>query len=108
LLYSNGHWGQLTADTVVNPGPADWNVAFAVLATELGQRHYTLLPQTTISGRRLQGIRYSTPATNGRVVVTSMWVEPATGLVWRLERVAMQAGRVVERDRVDYRYTMTP
>jgi hypothetical protein len=104
LLYSQGHWGRLTADTVNNPGPKDWNVAFAVLAVQLSQQSFTMLPNRTVQGHRTEGIRYSTLAGAGVTVTTTMWVEPTTGLVFHIDRVAAQGGSVFERDAVDYRY----
>jgi len=104
LMYSGGHWIPVTADTVHNPGRNDWNVAFAVLAVKLGQQHFSVLPNRLIARHLTEGIRYSTSEAGGATVITSFWVDPATGLVFHIDRLQMLHGKVVEHDSVQYDY----
>jgi|SRR5579872_4737370 len=108
LLFTDGQWRRISADPVDNPSLSDWNVAFAALAVQLSHVHYSLLATRIIQGHRTEGIRFATAPNPSTRVLTTLWVDPTSGLVLHIDRVKTLRNRVVEHDAVDYEYGRAP
>jgi hypothetical protein len=84
--------------------PLDIQWAFAILPAHLENGNFTILPDRTLGGIRVRGVRYSVRTGSG-VSTSTEWVNLASGLVARAERVIRRGSHIVERDRAVYSYT---
>jgi hypothetical protein len=107
-LRSDNQWFAITADETHARRLFDWQWGFAILPTRLARNEFSLVKERVINGRSLEGIRYVLARTPAQSIVATAWVDPATGLVMRLQRDVMNGHRVLERDWADYRYQRTP
>ena len=106
-LRSNDHWFAITADEVRAKRLFDWQWGFAVLPTRLARGQFAMIGTRVIDGRSLEGIRYTLLRSGRETIVATAWVDPRTGLVMRLQRDVVVAGRSVEVDWADYGYQRT-
>jgi hypothetical protein len=106
-LYDRGHWTSIAwdMDRMANgiARPTDWEWAFAILPSLLGDR-VTSLPGATLDGRPVVRFADVSRARGGQKVVVTAWVDAESGLVLRLDRTVRGGQRVLEHDVVDYRY----
>jgi hypothetical protein len=112
-LFAAGRWYEVTGTWYrVSPGrtgrqcPSDWEWAFAVLPSHLAQQGFEFVWNRL--DRNVIGVHYTLQQSRGSRVEATAWVDRTSGLVRRLERDVVQAGRVVERDVASFRYTRTP
>ncbi len=100
-------WFAITADETHARRLFDWQWGFAILPNRLARNQFTLVAPLTIDGRVVEGVRYVLARSNTQSIVATAWVDPASGLVKRLERDVMRGSHVVERDWADYTYQRT-
>ena len=84
--------------------PLELQWAFAILPERLRQGRFTIQTDKTIGAHRTEGIQYVVHRAEVTITVTE-WVDRATGLVIRAERVYHRGSVVVERDVADYTYS---
>jgi hypothetical protein len=106
-LYDGGHWTAIEWNMARMGGgiarPADWEWAFAILPSLL-RDHITHLPGAVMDGHTVERFADLDRLGGKRSVAVTAWVDPSSGLVLRLERVVQIGSRMLESDRVDYRY----
>jgi hypothetical protein len=103
-LWSKHTWFQITQSSPLCAGTRGWEWAFATLPARLAHDQLSVLTSKTINGHRADVLRYS--VSDGTTTVTSTyWVEHASGLVLKAERVQQKGDRVIERDTASYSYT---
>lgn len=101
-FYSHGMWYRITTDQSGPSCPLQWT--FAILASRLS--HAQITPGVPIHGRATDKIVYEMH-TGGATLVTTAWVNRASGLVLRMSRVKRVGSRTIWQYGASYRY-LTP
>lgn len=106
-LWQKDHWSLVPAsDTIDSNNTFYWETAFASLPTRLGQNHATRLSNRLVDGHVALGLRYSTQENSrSKTITTTCWIDQATSLLIRLERVTSRGETVVQREVANYSYT---
>lgn len=104
-LYSHGHWQEITVNPLDRHCLAQLQWPFATFAADLAANRVTILPgQSRIDGRVALQVAARSQGIGDTVIDIRAWVEPASGLVLRVERVIRRHGVVTQRTLADYQY----
>lgn len=107
-LYDGGKWELLALGQLAEPSTSTtawlwW--AFSELPARLAcQACNSFVGERTIRGKRATGILFTVSGGGNAQVAVTAWVDRATGLVLRLERVVTRGKGVIEQDSADYQY----